>query len=106
MKGRTFEDLAVKYLSDKGYKILERNLRSPYGEIDILAERSGRKVIIEVKGSNSFFPTEKLTKKKIERLLKTFFFHYDEEASLELIVVYRGKIYHYKNLEWSYEEKL
>ncbi|GAB6065928.1 YraN family protein [Aquifex pyrophilus] len=105
MKGKVFEELAVEYLSERGYKILERNLRSPYGEIDILAQKDGRKVIIEVKGGNTYFPAEKLTKEKVKRLLKTFLFHYNEDFSLEFIVVYKGKIYHYKNLEWCYEEE-
>lgn len=48
--GDAGEDLAAKYLKARGYKILERNLAYPFGEIDILAEtRSKTIVIVEVK---------------------------------------------------------
>jgi len=43
------EELAAQYLQKIGYKILARNLRYPFGEIDILAEDHGRIVIVEVK---------------------------------------------------------
>ncbi|PHJ13943.1 hypothetical protein IM41_03555, partial [Fervidobacterium sp. SC_NGM5_G05] len=33
------EELAVKYLKEKGYKILEKNFKTPYGEIDIIANK-------------------------------------------------------------------
>ncbi len=33
------EDLAADYLEKKGYCILGRNIRSPYGEIDLIVQR-------------------------------------------------------------------
>lgn len=47
--GNLGEDLAAKYLEDKGYKILDRNVNFEFGEIDILAEFRRTIVIIEVK---------------------------------------------------------
>jgi len=32
------EDAANKYLIDNGYKILQRNFRTKFGEIDIIAK--------------------------------------------------------------------
>src|SRR5512138_794272 len=49
ISGRVGEDLAVDYLSHKGYIILERNFRSSQGEIDIIAKEKDFLVFIEVK---------------------------------------------------------
>jgi putative endonuclease len=47
--GRRAEALAVLWLRLKGYRILERNLRLPAGEIDIVARRGRTLAFIEVK---------------------------------------------------------
>ena len=48
-KGSIGEDLACAYLESKGYEILERNFRSRFGEIDIVAKEGGTVCIVEVK---------------------------------------------------------
>ena len=47
--GRWAEHLAVLTLRLKLYRILKRRYRSPAGEIDIIAVRSGTLVFVEVK---------------------------------------------------------
>lgn len=47
--GRYGEELAVKHLKKKGYKILERNYRVGHNEIDIIAEDKEYKIFVEVK---------------------------------------------------------
>lgn len=47
--GRIGEDLAVEYLINKGYRILERNWRSGHKEIDIIALDGDTLVAVEVK---------------------------------------------------------
>ena len=47
--GRRGEDLAYDLLKKKGYKVLERNFRSPLGEIDIIAREGKTLAFIEVK---------------------------------------------------------
>lgn len=47
--GAQYERLAGKYLTDKGYNILEYNFRCRSGEIDLIAKRDGVLVFCEVK---------------------------------------------------------
>ncbi len=47
--GSKGEDIATKFLKKKGYKILQRNYRCKYGEIDIIAERDNIIAFIEVR---------------------------------------------------------
>lgn len=47
--GARGEDLAERYLKRAGYRILARNYRCRYGEIDLIAEEGGSLVFIEVK---------------------------------------------------------
>lgn len=47
--GRRGEEAAAKYLEGKGMKILERNLRTPVGEIDLVARQRDVLAFVEVK---------------------------------------------------------
>lgn len=74
--GRSGEDIACEYLVRKGFRILERNFRRTYGEIDVIArERTGTLVFVEVKtlrhGSDAnISPEDNMTKDKIRKLKK------------------------------------
>ena len=47
--GRLGEDIAVKYLENKGFLVIERNYLKKCGEIDIIAKKAGITHFIEVK---------------------------------------------------------
>jgi putative endonuclease len=47
--GRWGEEEAARYLHRKGLKILERNVRTPVGEIDLVARQGKTLVFVEVK---------------------------------------------------------
>lgn len=47
--GQAGESAAEAYLRRKGYRILARNLRSPLGELDLVAEDGQVMVFVEVK---------------------------------------------------------
>lgn len=66
------ENAACSYLSKKGYKILERNFRKSYGEIDIIAKKDNILIFIEVKtrSSNKYgTPFESIAPWKLKSLL-------------------------------------
>ena len=69
--GKQGENLAVKYLENLGYKILHRNWRYRFVEIDIIASLGNIVHFIEVKtrtGSAFGQPEEAVTKKKMEQM--------------------------------------
>lgn len=47
--GRWAEDLACRYLEQRGLTLVQRNYRCPAGEIDLVMERQGTTVFIEVR---------------------------------------------------------
>lgn len=79
------EELATQFLRKKGYKIIERNFRKRYGEIDIIAldESTGTGlnqtlVFIEVKTKSNFNygqPFESITPWKLRSVIKTAQFY-------------------------------
>ncbi len=78
--GQIGEEVAAKYLENKGYKILDRNFEKrinsiKLGEIDIVAKDQAKKIIVfcEVKtlsAKKGFFPEDKVNFKKRETIAK------------------------------------
>lgn len=78
VKGVQGEELAAQFLTKKGYRIITRNFKARYGEIDIVALNSSEKnpvlVFIEVKTrtSNQFgTPLEAITPWKLRSVIQT-----------------------------------
>lgn len=72
------EELATKFLKDKGYKIIDRNFRKGYGEIDIIAVKDKTLVFVEVKTRTSAkfgTPLEQISYFKLKSLVKTAQFY-------------------------------
>lgn len=79
--GTIGERLGSQYLRGKGFRILETNYQNPLGrrlgEIDIIAEKSGQIVFVEVKTRTvhsqnhpDIFPEENITPRKLHKLDK------------------------------------
>jgi len=78
--GQLGEDIAAEYLVDKKYKIIERNYRQPWGELDIIAKAPDKTLVfVEVKtlkkynndhdnNYDAIKPEDNLTGAKLEKL--------------------------------------
>jgi putative endonuclease len=70
--GKKGEDAAARFLSQKGYTVIARNVRTPFGELDLIAVHGEFTVFIEVKTRSSRrhgLPEEAITPRKKEHLL-------------------------------------
>lgn len=75
--GNVGEELASMFLMKHGFKIIERNYRKKWGEIDIVAEKDGAVHFVEVKAiSNPNYMPEanvRLWKKqRLSRAIRTY----------------------------------
>lgn len=101
------EKLAEKYLKKEGYEIIEKNFRTRFGEIDIIAIDEDTLVFVEVKakrGDRFGDPGEMITPQKIEKIKRTAK-HFLTEKDLcdiswriDAILIRKEKIEHIKNL--------
>lgn len=76
--GKFGEESAEKYLCENGYLILERNFRSRFGEIDIIAKDFSQVVFVEVKTRTQEkfgVALEAITHHKLRKLIKTAQFY-------------------------------
>lgn len=77
-EGREGEERAEKTLKKEGYRIIEKNFRTRFGEIDIIAEDKGCLVFVEVKKRNtpSFGdPFHAINARKRQHLIKSALFY-------------------------------
>ncbi len=84
--GKWGEEKAANYLLYKGYQILEKNLRTPYGEIDLVVLIKSEIVFVEVKTRSSRkygTPEEAITKKKLQHMLESAENYMQEHEELE-----------------------
>ncbi len=79
------ETCAAEYLATKGYELVATNIRTPYGEIDLIARRADVLYFIEVKArtSRSFgLPEEAVNRRKLQHMLLAAE-HYAAENSID-----------------------
>ena len=70
--GQWGEQVAVDYLTERGYEIVTRNTRTPYGEIDIVARQGDTTVFVEVKARTSDrmgMPEDSITPRKRQHMI-------------------------------------
>ena len=70
--GKYGEDIVCRHLKKSGYRILERNFRTRFGEIDIIAAKKGHTAFVEVKtrSTDAFgAPSESVGAKKQKSII-------------------------------------
>jgi putative endonuclease len=71
--GEKGERLAEQYLRSRGYQVVRANFRKRFGEIDLVAQKGGELIFVEVKSRRSTFfggPLEGITEIKLHRIIK------------------------------------
>jgi len=111
--GKFGEDLAVKYLLKNKYKIIDRNIKISYKELDIIAKLKEKIIFVEVKTRTSQkfgFADENISSKKLHYLKKAINMYLNnkdldpDNIRLDLIAIdidkvkKTAKIKHYKDL--------
>jgi putative endonuclease len=106
--GKLGEELAIKYLTAKGFVIRDRNWRYQKAEVDIIAQKENLLVAVEVKTRTSVDfggPQEFVNPKKIKLLVKAMDEYItlndlDVDFRFDIIgVVPRGLEYEIEHLE-------
>jgi len=82
--GRWGEQIAAEFLVEKGYRLLATNMRTPYGEIDLICQREEQIVFVEVKTRTSHtfgFPEDSVTPRKQAHMLAAAEYYLQEKES-------------------------
>lgn len=106
--GKKYEEMAQEYLKMKGYNILDVNYYCKYGEIDIICEKNGELIFVEVKYRSSLKygePIDAVNYMKQRRICKSSMYYvithkYSENTNCRFDVIginKENKIMHYEN---------
>lgn len=103
--GKNSEDEACRYLKKLGFSIIERNFRSKFGEIDIVAtDTNGTLCFIEVKAtSKDYDATYRLTPSKYNKIVKTIKFYIlrneiKSDFQIDFLVINKSKFELIRNI--------
>jgi len=70
--GKWGEQVAAEHLVSRGCEVMDRNIRTPYGEIDIVAKQNDCVIFVEVKTRTSNkmgLPEDSITTRKREHMI-------------------------------------
>jgi putative endonuclease len=111
--GKRAEDAAAGFLKRKGYRILSRNFRTPFGEVDIIARDKDVYCFIEVKSRSSEafgLPQEAVSKFKQRQISKAALSYlklnkiFDNKARFDVVsVMYQDDLPEFNLIENAFE---
>ncbi|MDT0553765.1 YraN family protein [Urechidicola vernalis] len=97
--GKKGEQIAIDYLIDKGYTILDKNWRFQKAEVDVIAQKNELIIAVEVKTRTSDYfgdPQDFISKKKISLLVLAMNEYvlsknFDNEIRFDVIAILKNK---------------
>ena len=103
--GKKGERRARRYLFFKGWKILEKNYKNPFGEVDIIAKKKDIIAFIEVKTrlSDIFgLPNEAVNEARKRRYIMAAKYYFTGRepgvtVRFDIIEIFRGQLNHIEN---------
>jgi len=113
------EEIAEKYLKNKGYAIIERNYLKPWGEIDLVVKKDRVLVFCEVKTREvkhvehylAEASVNRLKIKKLQKICETYLMErrlpYSQKWQIDVLAIAidkekkRAKIRHFGNAVWE-----
>jgi putative endonuclease len=83
--GKWGEKAAAGYLIERGYEIVAGNVRTPYGEIDLIAKKDGFLIFVEVKArtSKTFGPPEVAVTPRKQQHMLSCAEHYAQQNEID-----------------------
>lgn len=106
--GREGEEIACQFLKGKGYKILERNVRTRFGELGIVARAPDKTtVFVEVKtlrSGGALAPEDNMTSAKTRKTRRIAEWHAnmnkidDWRIDLVAVTIEGSTVNHYENI--------
>jgi len=106
--GRRYEGVAARYLASRGITILEQNIYSRGGEIDLIGRDGDYLVFFEVRyrGAGSLVdPASSITRRKQVRLLRaaSFYLHrnglWNQASRIDVVAITPGTSHKYR-IQW------
>lgn len=111
--GNTGEILAAKFLENHGYKIIEKNFRIRSAEIDIIAEKGGVVVFVEVKTRSNIrkgTPAEAVNIRKQKKIIEAASVFLQDENYCDcacrfdvIEIISAGKFFEVNHIENAFE---
>ena len=107
--GKQGEKQAIKYLKQNGWKIIEKNYKNPFGEIDIIAKKGEIYAFVEVKTRlQDIFgmPSEAVTSSKKRRYIMGANYYFANKiiahtVRFDVIEIFKGRLNHIGNAFWA-----
>ena len=107
--GKIGESIALETAKRRGYQMLATNVRTPYGEIDLVLKTAHQLIFAEVKTRTSFsfgYPEQAINALKLSHMIQSAQFYMlqnnlRDEYRIDVIsILYDSNKHQVANLEW------